>query len=69
MANPSFFIIWEEGGSAPTFKYNTIEIAREEAECLANAHGGEFHVFQAVGTAKRKTVEWIEYDSMPLDEK
>ena len=69
MANPSFFIIWKEGTCAPVVMYDSIEAARAEAERSAKTYGGEFHVFQAVGTANRTTVEWTEYDSMPLNAK
>ncbi len=61
-----FWLVWNESGHAPTFKHDSEESARREAERLArNNPGQQFHVLQVVGTCQHKAVEWHEYEYEP----
>ncbi len=42
---PPFYLVWRDGGPAPTFKHKTVTAAEIEADRLARAHpGSEFYV-------------------------
>ena len=56
-----FWIVWcEQGKNPPTYKHESEELARAEAERLANTYGvgNVFHVLEHVDSCKRVTVEW-----------
>jgi hypothetical protein len=66
MADP-FWVVWKEGGGAPTFKHASVTDAEAEAERLARTVGGTFHVLQLVATCRKNDVQWDRVaDEMPF---
>ena len=56
-----FWMVWIEGGPAPTFKHDSREGANREAERLALAMpSATYHVLEAVAACKKSTVQWSE---------
>ena len=65
MANEKrFWMVWNPGNRAPSFKHKTQDAAKQEAERLAKLHPGkEFVVLQSVGTVRTRETEWVEHDA------
>jgi hypothetical protein len=54
-----FWLVWNEANGLPTYKHDSEQSARSEAERLAkNRQGEEFHVLELVDSCKVKTVFW-----------
>ena len=52
-----FWVVWADGGGAPTVKHETIERAKAESIRLARANPGQrFIVLQAVGACEKNDV-------------
>lgn len=62
MRHPRFWLVWNEGGHAPTVKHDSYSSARFEAERLALCHGGTFHVLVVEASCVKHEVDWREYD-------
>ena len=63
----SFFMVWNEGNRAPTYKHESFEAARAEAERLCRIASGNFYVLQAVSVSRKVDVE-TEALNRPLDD-
>lgn len=64
-----FWLVWRDGGSAPTFKHYERDGARREAERLARANPGVvFHVMAADAYVVKSDVHWSEgyVDEIPF---
>ena len=64
-----FWLVWNDRGGAPTYKHDTEQSARNEAERLARINQGQsFHVLRVVGTAARNDIAWTQYhpDEVPF---
>lgn len=49
MSKPPFWMVWRDGGGAPTFQHITQESALTEAKRLARANKGDiFYVLRSV---------------------
>jgi hypothetical protein len=56
-----FWMLWNPQGRAPTFKHETLEDARKQAEKLARNNNGEtFYVLEAISYVRKKDVDWTE---------
>ena len=54
-----FWMVWNEGNSAPTVKHWSERPAREEAERLARLNPGQvFHVLALVDSCIKTDVHW-----------
>ena len=64
----SFWLVWCDGGGAPTVKHATYESAKNEARRLAQANRGKrFAVLQAIAHAVVDDVQFVEYrDEIPF---
>lgn len=70
-----FWMLYAEGGHAPTFRHGSKESAKEEAERLAKLKPGtRVHVLEAVASCVKEEVQWSEtrgdpeevYDDIPF---
>jgi len=63
-----FWLVWRDDGGTPTYKHQTPESAKQEAERLAVQNPGQrFHVMQVMATACYARVQWQEYgDFVPF---
>lgn len=57
----TFYMIYVEGGNAPTFTHTTIDTALEEAKRLAKLTGKKAYILEAV-----KSVQLHEFDIQNL---
>ena len=58
----TYYYVFRVGGSTPTVRHETIELAHKESERLASKHPGQiFEILQCVGVSKTVAVEtsWI----------
>lgn len=53
-----FFMLYVEGGSAPTFRHYTIGSAQDEAERLARVTNKKVHVMAALDWVKQGELVW-----------
>lgn len=59
MIHEFFWMVWREGGTAPTFKHNDMNAAAKEAERLARLNPGEtFHVMECIASCAKTDVNW-----------
>lgn len=64
---PEFWLVWHEGGNAPTFKHQTLHSAHSEAERLARqAPGKTFCVLHCIASCVKSDIQWSE--RRPVDE-
>lgn len=61
---PKFWMVWRDGGGSPRYQHDSEESARVEAERLARAHGGTFHVLECTASCTRNDVEWQEHSQL-----
>lgn len=66
-----FWLVWRNGGGAPTKKHTSQASARKEAERLARANpGAEFVVLRSEGVCRRVDVQWeiplLTGDELPI---
>lgn len=67
-----FWLVWNESGQAPTYKHQTLEQARAEAERLAVAvPGSRFFVLHAQESCIKSEIQWadtveMEYAEIPF---
>ena len=59
MQQESFYMVFMEGGSAPTYKHPTMEVAEIEAKRLAKIHDKKTYV---LCTLKSFEVQWYKVD-------
>ena len=62
MGQNSFFMLYMEGGDAPTYKHPTLSSAKTEAERLAKLFGKKIYIlctYQSVQLNEFKTEECI----------
>lgn len=52
-----FYMLYAEGGGAPTYKHGTLSLAEEEAKRLAIKTGKEIFVLATVAKFKEETVK------------
>jgi hypothetical protein len=68
----SFYMLYLEGGGAPTFKHEgqgAKVAAKAEAERLARAHPGRrVHMLRSVGSVIKSDVRWSGADEEPSDD-
>lgn len=63
-----FYLVWDEQGSRPTYKHQSLDAAEREATRLAKQnHGHKFHVLESVSTLELpdpviKTVHLFDLD-------
>ena len=63
MASKKFWVVWRQDGARPTVRHNSRSSAVAEATRLAREYpGGEFVVFEAIGSAKTTNVLWTAAD-------
>jgi len=58
----TYYYVFRVGGSTPTARHETIELAHKESERLASKHPGQsFEILQCIGISKTVAVEtsWI----------
>lgn len=56
----SFFMVWCEGGGAPTCRHNARDDAKREAARLALSNPGHrFYVLEALEACEKMEVAWI----------
>ena len=53
-----FWMVYLDGGSAPTFQHLSRRAARDEAEILCKKTGKRAYVLEATETCALKAVEW-----------
>lgn len=53
----TFYMVWNEGNRAPTYKHESYGAAKTEAERLSRIASGNFYVLQAVSVSKKVDVE------------
>lgn len=55
-----FWLVWNEGGSTPTFKHVDVDSAAREAKRLCRANGGTYHVLRCIGRVIHEDIheEW-----------
>lgn len=58
MKETKFWMLYVEGGNAPTFAHRTIASARAEAERLAEKLGKKVYVLEAVSVCELKKCQW-----------
>jgi hypothetical protein len=64
MSQKPFWMVWNERGHAPTYKHETLQSARTEAERLArNNPTHVFHVLSLYGSCAKNDVQWIVRDT------
>ena len=55
----SFYVVWKDGGGAPTHRHESEASARREADRLARAHGGRFYVLCAISFVEKNDVRVV----------
>lgn len=64
-----FWMVWNEQGSAPSYKHDTEESAKDEAERLARANPRHrFVVLRAIGAVIKTELTWWRFDSAADDD-
>lgn len=64
MADDTFWMVWNEGGSSPRVKHETKVFAIHEAERLARMNPGQrFVVMEAVAGRAVNDMQHIEYET------
>lgn len=58
MEQTKFWMLYAEGGNAPTAEHQTYESAKAEAERLAEKLGRKIYVLEAVSVCELKKCQW-----------
>lgn len=58
MSQLPFWMLYVEGGGAPTFRHDTPDGAKREAERLAVQTGKRVYVLEAVASCVKNDVTW-----------
>lgn len=62
----SFWMLFLEGGHAPTFKHGTKKSARDEAKRIAMLHPGKrVWVLEAIASCVKEEVQWSDARGEP----
>ena len=65
-----FWMVWGDGGTGPTHRHQTEELAKQEAERLANLSPRQkFYVLEATSSVVKDSVQWsdpIDDDDVPF---
>lgn len=65
----TFYMLYLDGGGAPTVCHGTKEAAKAEAERLARAHSGRrVYVMQAVASVIKSDVAWESAPGLASDD-
>lgn len=57
-----FYMLYVEGGGAPTHQHRSPENAKQEAERLARQTGRRVHVLKSVASCLKTDVQWSQPD-------
>ena len=59
MGDQKYWLVWRFDGRQPTFRHETLESARLEAERLAVENPGlRFDVLEALSACRKSSVDW-----------
>jgi hypothetical protein len=59
---PRFWFCFRVGGGAPTYRHESEESARIEAERLVRVYGGTVLVLEAIAEVRRIDVQWTNFE-------
>lgn len=65
METRKFWFVWNENGRNPTYKHQTFDSAKIEAERLANLNPGQtFVVLESRAECRKNSVTWIQHSDL-----